>query len=232
MMKRIGLAAIAVSTVLAAAPASAKENTWYIGADIGVLLPRDTEIDIGDVNTGNSFNNAIDLQHKTGYDIDGVVGYDFGGFRVEGELGFKHSTFDAIDPSTEWITFLQGRIPGTIIDPSDIDLDDGIDIVTTMVNGMVDIGPDTGFNGYVGAGAGMGWAKAYGESDGSFAWQFIAGVRYPVTPTIDLGLKYRYFDMSSLDYNEGTDIAGTVVPINLDGNWRSHSILVNMAYNF
>ena len=221
-----------IAAVLVSAPAAADDNQWYASADVGVLLPRDTEIDIMDTTSSAEFDNAVDLQYNTGFEIGGALGYDFGAFKVEGELGYKHAGFDAVDPSTNWITFLQNNLPGTIVNPADIDLDGDVDIISTMVNGLVDIGPDDGFGGYIGGGAGIGWAKAYGETEGSFAWQAIAGVRYPITPQIDIGLKYRYFDLSSLDWQNGVDVEGEIFDVNLDGSWRSHSVLADVTFGF
>jgi OmpA-OmpF porin, OOP family len=229
---RSHLVPVAIVAALVSTPAAAQSSRWYVGGDIGVLLPRDTEVDIRDANTSAEFDNAVDLQHNTGFELDGELGYDFGMFKVEGELGYKHSNFDAVDPSADWINFLQNNVGGVIVDPSDIDLDEGIDIITVMANGLLDLGPDNGLGGYIGGGVGLGWAKAYDQTEGSFAWQLIAGVRYPVSSNVDVGLKYRYFDMSSLDYVTGTDIQGQVFDINLDGDYRSHSLLANATYNF
>jgi len=223
--------AAAIAATLVSTPALAQDSRWYVGGDVGILLPRNTEVDITDVTTGSTFDNAIDIQHNTGWEIDGNVGYDMGMFKFEGEASFKHSNFDAVDPSAAWVSFLQARVPGVIVVDQDIDLDDGIDIISLMGNGMVDFGSDDGFGGYIGGGLGLGWAKAYDESEGSFAWQLIAGVRYPVSENIDIGVKYKYFDMSSLDWRTGTDVRGTNFNINLDGNYRSHSILLNFTYN-
>ena len=221
----------AIAATIVSTPAAAHADRLYVGGDVGVVLPRNTEIDVTDVTTGNTFDNAVDIEYSTGWEIDGVFGYDFGMIKAEGELSFKHANFDAVDPSTAWVNFLQSRIPGVIVDPSDIDLDDGMDIIAVMGNGFVDFGRDDGFGGYIGGGVGYGWAKAYGESDGSFAWQIVAGARYPVTPQIDIGIKYKYFDMSSLDYRSGVDVQGTIFSTDLGGNWRSHSILLNFTYN-
>lgn len=227
LMKPVAIAAVFVSV-----PAAADEGNWYVGGDIGIVLPRDTELDLTSGTTGTTFNNAADIEFNTGFELDAEVGYDFGAFRGELELGYKHANFEAVDFSPEWINFLQSQIPGVIVSPNDVDLDNGIDIISTMANGFFDIGSNTSFGVYVGGGVGMGWAKAYGESNGSFAWQIIAGARYPVSDSLDVGFRYRYFDMSSLDFAEGTDVQGAIVPINIDGNWRSHSLLANVTLRF
>ena len=82
---------------------------------------------------------------------------------------------------------------------------------------------DDGWSGYVGGGVGIASVKyrahvtdpAFGvpgsplpdpplttfdfsDSDSGFAWQLIAGVRMPLSPNIDLGLKYRFFNSRGL----------------------------------
>ena len=220
-----------IAATLVSTPAMAHDNRWYIGGDVGILLPRNTEVDITDVTTGSTFENAVDIQYDTGWEIDGNVGYDLGMFKIEAEAAYKHSNFDAVDPSAAWVAFLQARVPGVIVVDQDINLDEGIDIINLMANGMVDFGADDGFGGYVGGGIGFGFAKAYGESDEGLAWQLIAGARYPVSESIDIGVKYKYFDMSDVDFRTGTVVRGTTFNIDLDGKYRSHSLLLNFTYN-
>jgi len=236
-MTKYLIPAAAIAAVLVSAPAAANDGLMYVGGDIGILLPRDSEIDVTDVATGATFNNAADWQYDTGFDVSGQVGYDFGMFKLEGELGYKHASFTAISPSTDWLNFLHDRLVvvnplSTAVVASDIDLHGGVDIIDTMVNGLVDIGPDHGFGGYLGGGIGMGWAKAYGESSSSFAWQFIAGVKYPIGDQLDIGLKYKYFDLAGLDFVPGVDVHGTNFDTNLDSRFSTHSIDVNLTYNF
>jgi len=78
----------------------------------------------------------------------------------------------------------------------------------------------------------MGWAKAYGESSSSFACQFIAGVKYPIGDQLDIGLKYKYFDLAGLDFVRGVDVHGVNFATNLDSRFSTHSIDVNLTYNF
>ena len=73
-----------------------------------------------------------------------------------------------------------------------------------MINGLVDFGNEDGLSFYAGAGAGRARVKTLGESDSAWAWQGIAGVRYALSPNIDLGLKYRYFRTGNLDLADDT----------------------------
>ena len=37
------------------------------------------------------------------------------------------------------------------------------------------------------------------------AWQILAGIRKSISPNIDLGLKYRFFNVSKLDFGDDDD---------------------------
>src|SRR3546814_4524983 len=67
-----------------------------------------------------------------------------------------------------------------------------------MLNGLLDFGPDDGLQGFVGGGVGVSRGKLandlVNDSDTGFAWQAIAGVRYPLTTNVDVSLKYRFFN--------------------------------------
>ena len=45
---------------------------------------------------------------------------------------------------------------------------------------------------------------------------------------MDLGLKYRFFNTKKLNFSE----SGGQVPFDLDGRFRSHSLLASLIYNF
>jgi outer membrane protein OmpA-like peptidoglycan-associated protein len=104
-----------------------------------------------------------------------------------------------------------------------------------MVNGMFDFGEDTGLQGFVGGGAGVarikdrlrlsGPADTVNDSDTVFAWQAIAGVRAPVTRSIDVSLKYRFFNAPDVKL---VDIGGN----QWSGRYRSHSLLAGLTFNF
>ncbi len=43
------------------------------------------------------FNNVFGLDSKMGYDLGMYGGYDFGGFRLEGEVDWKHANLDDLE---------------------------------------------------------------------------------------------------------------------------------------
>src|SRR5436189_5283121 len=87
---------LATATVaLIASPAFAKDGSGYAGIDVGAVWPNKQH-----VNGSIDFTNPLvpdvvstdigSLKYKTGIDADLIGGYDFGMFRLEGELGYKH----------------------------------------------------------------------------------------------------------------------------------------------
>jgi len=77
--RKLALAA-GVAACAIAVPAQARDGYGYVGLDAGIVIPQDTKIDV------STFNNAIVVDNKKGYDVDVKVGYDWGMIRTEAEL--------------------------------------------------------------------------------------------------------------------------------------------------
>ena len=182
-MRKLAIAMALASTALAT-PAVARDNSWYVGVEAGPMLVEDTELDYeGPTTAGPLFiDEAITIDHKMGFDVDVIGGYDFGGFRVEGEVAYKRAGLDelSIDP----------RITGASIN-GPFDLDGDVSVISGMFNFLLDFGDDDGWSGYVGPGIGLarvnydldstdGDFGADAKSDG-LAWQVVAGVRTAVS---------------------------------------------------
>ena len=88
-MRRFVIAA-ALACVATAAPAWARDGAPYVGIEAGVVQPSMLNLELRNANV--SVSNAMRIKHKYGYDVDAIGGYDFGMFRVEGELGVKHAS--------------------------------------------------------------------------------------------------------------------------------------------
>ena len=94
-MRNYLLAAAAAAAF--ATPAMARDGSGYVGLEGGALFPKSQHVnatvdftnplvtDIGDTRVAT-------IKNKTGYDVDLIGGYDFGMFRLEGELGYKRSS--------------------------------------------------------------------------------------------------------------------------------------------
>ena len=186
-MRKLAIALALASTALAT-PALARDHSFYAGLEGGGMLVEDAGIDV--VNTDNTVavHNFAILDHKPGFDIDVIAGYDFGMVRLEGELGYKHAGLDEIEFRDQPDT---GLAFGTHL-PANGDASS----VSFMINGLLDFGDEDNWSGYVGPGIGIAHAKfdidsidgdpADGSiSDTRIAWQVVAGVRKAITPNID-----------------------------------------------
>lgn len=227
-MRKLAIAMALASTAIAS-PALARDDAWYIGLEGGVQIVEDLDLDIGAVN------DAATVDHDYGYDVDAIIGYDFGAFRVEAEVAYKRATVDGYISS---VTTPGGA--GTFVAPPG-DYSDQVGGSTSalsfMINGMLDFGDDDGLQGYIGGGAGVARVKLddlsidgngpgfLNDSDTGFAWQAIAGVRAPLTDTIDVGIKYRFFNVDDVDMVDrlGRDVST---------RYRSHSLLGSLIFNF
>ena len=148
------------------------------------------------------------------------VGID-GGVVFGGSLGSDFDLdFDDVTPG------VQNRV----------DIDGDLKIKSVMANALVDLGPDDGLQFFVGGGAGIGWADFEGsfvdeedafidDSDGAFAWQLMAGARLPLSDAVDIGVKYKYFNLDNLNIRN-------VDENRIDTGLSSHSVLASRAFNF
>src|SRR6185369_9095507 len=93
-MKRILLAAVAAAAL--ASPAAAADRSAYVGLEAGLLVPRDHDpgSDIDRRFPGGPWVDFLDVNHKLGFDTDLIAGYDFGMFRIEGEVAYKRAKHD------------------------------------------------------------------------------------------------------------------------------------------
>ncbi|HKH28607.1 MAG TPA: hypothetical protein VKA61_09765, partial [Sphingomicrobium sp.] len=169
-MRRYLLAAVAVAAI--ATPAGARVGSFYTGLEAGVVFPRDSDADVdvfystlnvpgGVPNTpifvNQSFHDAISLDAKTGYEIGIFGGYDFGMFRVEGEIDWKHANLDDVKIDSNLLAALNAIDSTAPFINSDFNIDEAVGTLSFMLNGLLDFGDEDGlsFQG----GVGVGWAK-------------------------------------------------------------------------
>ena len=212
------------STALAS-PALARDGQWYVEVDGGVMIVEDQQFDID--NGSDSFG----LDSDNGYDFGGIVGYDFGAFRLEAEASYRQWELDSVNPGSTGVPAPPFTLLGTSApangDPSTLSF---------MLNGMFDFGNDDGLQAFAGAGIGVARTDidvdinsigglAVDDSDSGLAWQLIAGVRAPLSESWDVGLKYRMFTHTNVQL---VDAIGR----NIEDDVRTHSILGTLTYNF
>jgi opacity protein-like surface antigen len=239
----------AAATVAIAAPAAAKDGSPYVGIEGGILFPQKQTV-FGSVDftdptlTDISRTDVASVRYKKGYDLDLIGGYDFGMFRLEGELGYKRAKAKSLTVSDAFITGLNAGAGTAFTTDTNFNIDDKASVFSAMVNGLVDFGGNGGVGGYLGAGAGYAKVKQFGSSNGKFAWQLLAGVYTPISDNLDIGLKYRYFragkssGSDAFPFTAGTGTCGTATCsggtafFDTDSRFTSHSLLASLVYNF
>jgi outer membrane protein OmpA-like peptidoglycan-associated protein/opacity protein-like surface antigen len=221
-MRKLAIA-VALSTTVLAGPALARDGAWYVGGDFGPSIVEDVDIALpGSQNVNLDFD----------YGVDGsvFVGYDFGAFRIEAEASYKQADVEEIDSTIP--------LPGTGTQRGFREAGGGeANVLSFMLNGMFDFGEDDGLSGFIGGGVGIarvdfGNVRAFAnrgafldDSDTRFAWQAIAGVRQALTPNVDLHLRYRLFNVNDVQM-------ATFNGTNISAEYRSHSILGGITFNF
>ena len=224
MMRKLAIGLALASTALAS-PSMARDGQWYVGVDGGVMLVEDLDLNIGPVPIEGTANT------DTGYDFGAVVGYDFGGFRLEAETSYREADLTSFASSVPAIP--SGA--GTALSTSGLKQTRGdTNALSFMVNGMLDFGEDDGLQGFVGGGVGVARVDVHqnfaapmwlDDSDTGFAWQALAGIRAPISDSWDVGLKYRFFNAPNVDLVDrlGRDVST---------RFRSHSLMGSLVYNF
>lgn len=236
-MRKLAVALALTSTALAG-PVLAKDGSFYVGIEGGGIISQSSTFDLRQTN-GVAFKAPLRDNFKVGYDVDGILGYDFGMFRTEFEVGYKSNKIDyfQVNGGTSPLTLANGTagVPGT----GNFNTATGRqNILSFMVNGLIDFGgKDRDFGGYLGGGVGVARVKQqrYGfgpggspfldDSDTHVAWQLLAGVYKPLTEHVDLTLKYRYFNVDNVN-------TVTFTGSQANTRVRSHSLLVGLTYNF
>lgn len=200
------LKSLLAATIIAGAMAPvAAQAQWYVGLDAGAQLLQDSK---------NSGVSGLKSESDVGWLTQGVVGYGFGQWRLEGELSYRDSGIEKVGGVT-------GSGSTTALAP--------------MINGVYEFLPQSKWHPFVGLGIGAAYldngtvkknnAAAYNGSDWQFAYQGFAGVGYDITDNVELKAQYRYF--STLDY-ETKATAGT----KLDSEYRDHAVMVGFVYKF
>ncbi len=195
---------LAAGLMIAGLPSLAHAQ-WYVGADVGGSYTQKAKVSGTNTNLNTDFDwGPVGL-------VEG--GYDFGGPRVELELGYRDSGVNKV-----------GGLSGS----------GDVGAFSYMVNGAYDFMPGKSLHPFIGAGIGGATLTAngikqngvgsYSGSDTEFAYQGFAGLGYDVTRNLMAKLQYRYF--ATLD--PSLSLNGTKV----NGEYKNHAILVGLTYNF
>ena len=127
---------------------------------------------------------GVDSEFETGYAVGGAIGFDFGDYRLEGEVSYRTNDIDNIGGRKRMF----GRA-----------FDGNITTTAVMANALYDFDSGSSFVPYVGAGVGVGFSTLEllgGDGDVTeFAYQLILGGAYEMSSSLDLTLDYRLFSI-------------------------------------
>jgi opacity protein-like surface antigen len=202
----------AAGLLVAASDASAQ--SFYVGAYGGVNYAHESDVTVDGIG-GYTIDSDI------GYAVGGFVGYDFGNsFRLEGELTYRRNSLDSFS-----------------LGPLSTPMEGDASALALMVNGLYDFDSGSDITPHIGAGAGIARfsvidARPVGipdpptsEDDTVFAYQFIVGVGYDLSPTSSFFVDYRLFATVDPGF---TNTSGEVIEL----SYLSSALLFGISTSF
>jgi opacity protein-like surface antigen len=227
---------MAATVAAIAVPAFAAANGPYVGIEGGVVFPKSTDLDVVLNNTTATppttvdYNSGLNVDYKTGWGVDAIAGYKFGLLRLEAEGGYQRASVKNVTAKANLLTDATTAAGAPVLS-SDFG-GNKMGVTTLMANALLDGDFGSGFGGYVGGGAGRAWASYSGDKDNAWAYQGIAGIRYAVSPNVDVGLKYRYLRTGNLGFDDSFAVNGTTFDTSSKGKYVSNSLLASLVYSF
>src|SRR4051794_7091757 len=125
---------MALASTAVATPAVARDHSFYVGLEAGGMIVEDMHADYDDPTLTTPLGDAYVVNYDIGFDADVIAGYDFGVFRLEGELAYKHAGVASVNVLTQLRT-------GT---PNGIFEGGRVNTTSAMLNGLLDFGNEDG----------------------------------------------------------------------------------------
>lgn len=201
-MKTRLLLATGVTALFTATAAFASTPGLYVSGDAGVsLLP---DLHFNSAATGTSLTN-----YDAGYNFGGAVGYDMGnGMRLQLDSQHTGQQLSGVDGSNAF-----GHLSST----------------TLMLNGQMDLIPNSRLTPYVGAG--LGGVNFGGQVDGYYgrAWKpgylLEAGLRDDISNQLSLFGGYRFTQAESVKMSDPS------LPDTATQHFSDHVIMAGVTYH-
>lgn len=200
----------------------------YMSGFIGGSVINNTVVASEEYSTGSTFNDKVEFD--TGINIGATAGYNFGFFRLEGELSYKGWSMSDIKDQSN--TYRYHNVDGNI------------GVSALMANGFVDLRNDSAVTPYFGGGVGFAtiyfsdtyatssrvgssyWEQLYFEDNASaFAYQFGGGLEIAFNPRLSLDVSYRYFATDKARFENDWDTRSELTI-------KSHNASVGLRVNF
>ena len=218
-MKRSLVMAI-FALVFITTSAQAADKGMYVSAIAGLSLVPELDQEI-------SGTRVLETDFDLGIKIAGALGYDFGALRAEVEIGYlTNEVNDALA-----VGFGSGPVEGDV------------SVLSFMVNGYYDIHtPNFSLVPYLGVGIGGARIDAIiiapllgpitqvvDDNATVFAYQFMAGFGFNVSPSITLTADYRYFATTDPAFTPGNAFSGSP---DLESDYNNHSFNLGARFKF
>ncbi len=211
--RTVALIGIAAASYGFTGSAQAKGTAFYTTLNLGLTHAPDVK---DSLNVTTKLNN--------GMGVSAALGYRYGeNMRAEAEVLYGKNSVDTLTD--------------TAVNGGNSENAGGrVSTLALMANGYYDFKTNTAIVPYVGAGIGVAKISVNdvsapgftvtNDSDNVLAWQFKAGVSYPVSKRTDVTFGYRFFDTRrlSLVSDDGTRFTS-------DGA-RIHSLEIGLRYGF
>ncbi|MXO70659.1 outer membrane beta-barrel protein [Altererythrobacter buctensis] len=208
----------------------ARDGQGYFGVDVGAVFPNEYD------STVNGISDAVVTSSETGWELGGVLGYDFGVIRTELEGSYKEFNPDEISSPVVGLPGGAVAAQNNVLRRGTFVADGEHRLTSAFANALLDFGGDDSIGFSIGGGYGHVWFNGenaiastgpgyFDDSDHTWAWQGIAALRIPASENFDVGLKYRYLNTNEFDI---VDSRGRATSFDL----ATHSALISLILNF
>lgn len=216
------------AALVAVTAAHAQARSFYVSAMGGANWLTD-ETNSNPVEGSDLGGN---WRFNTGWDAGGSVGIAFGnGPRIEGEVVYRHNGVDSHFDGDEGV-YRSGH--------------GNVSQVSVMVNAAYDVDCGSRWIPYFGIGAGaihVSYNKAgsFDEDDDDYviddsywrgAVQAFAGVDYPITPTLRLGVRYNYLHADTAQERLNSFVNGSPLTWSRLDDVNDHTVFATLQYTF
>lgn len=201
--------------------AHANDKGPYFSGNLGLSILSDS-----DTNLPGFFNAEVTFD--PGFMLGGALGYDFGTFRVEGEIAYRLNDTD------------EGTIVGI---PGSGPVTGDVSALSVMANGYYDFHPaNSPVVPYLGLGIGFANVTAdvtapnistlalIDDSTIVFAYQIMAGIGYKISPVTTFTADYRYFRTSDPEFETGPAFIPGLP--DFETEYNNHSFNVGVRHSF
>ena len=199
----------------------------YMSLFLGASVPQDTTATISEFNPVTTKDARV--QFDPGINVGTTGGYNFGFFRLEGEMSYKRGEISEVTERTYGARYAN--------------VDGHLGAFAMMVNGFFDLHNESPVTPYLGCGIGFASLNLNNtrgvdansgalndhifrsDDDFVFAYQAGAGLEFALNQRLSLDLGYRYFGTSRGSFRKDW-------PNSTDLKFESHNAAVGLRLKF